>query len=163
MLLDWQFAEKEKNRYICNAMPKRREKTKDVPCSWILTAGSPLREVALPVFWRSASAPLVSKRWLLICCAKAALLPCKCRGVGTRSHVQGSQIHSGSSVHQICIPGLSHWLSHRLLGEAGLASGHWRAVLGLHWSGPDILVIHWALHTLFISRVLCGTVLPNFH
>lgn len=116
-------------------MPKRKEKTKDVPCSWILTAGSQLREVALPIFGHSALAPLASKRWLLICCAKAALLPCKGRGVGTRSLVQGSQIDSGSSIHQICIPewqGCHTDFLHRLLGEAGLASGHWRVVLGLH-------------------------------
>lgn len=58
---------------------------------------------------------------------------------------------------------LSPAFLHRLLGEAGLASGYRRVFLGLPWSSSDILVVHQALHTLFFSQVLCGTLLPNFH
>lgn len=107
MPLDWQLDFWDKDRYICNAIPKRQEENKDVPCSCILAAGSALRNVALPLFWDSPSAALISNTRLLICCAKAALSVCKGQGVGTsgiRSLVQGNQIHRDSYFHQICTP-----------------------------------------------------------
>lgn len=51
------------------------------------------------------------------------------------------------------VKGLSHWIGptylHRWTGEAGLASGYWRAFLGVSCSSPDILTKHWALSSLY--------------
>lgn len=172
MLLDWQFDFWEKDKYMFNAMSKRQEKTRmchavgssqwksTQRCGFTCILGLSFS------FWPQTGDCLSAVQ-------RQALLVCKGRGVGTtgvRSLVQGNQVTVAAiairSVSQsdraVTLPGSSLSPQAAWWGWPCLwvQEGFSRASLVKSWH-PGYT--RSTTHTLFISRLLCGTVLDNFH